>query len=234
MIIAAILLIVTVGAIAGRGYIMLATQIPRYQNYWNQRAKQSLDQNELRYFALGDSAAQAIGASRPEKGYVGLLADRLAAASGRPVRVINLSETGAKASDVFDKQLPRLLEYQLTDDDVISLAIGGNNVRGLQPDEFRGTMELIMRQLPKQTVVGDVPYFGGGRYNESQNNALTASQIIGQLAQDKGLRLAPLQQVTKDKDSWRNYAADFFHPSDYGYQWWAEAFWTVLSKPTGS
>ena len=49
----------------------------------------------LRYVAIGDSAAQGIGASRPDRSYVGVLADDIHAATGRSVRVINLSISGA-------------------------------------------------------------------------------------------------------------------------------------------
>ena len=54
----------------------------------------------LLYVALGDSAAQGIGASSPERGYVGLLAERLRETTGRPVELINISRSGAKIEEV--------------------------------------------------------------------------------------------------------------------------------------
>jgi len=62
----------------------------------------------LLYVALGDSSAQGIGASRPERGYVGLVAQHVRESTGQPVLVINLSRSGARIDDVLDRQLPAL------------------------------------------------------------------------------------------------------------------------------
>ncbi|MBW3639915.1 MAG: hypothetical protein KY451_08715, partial [Actinobacteria bacterium] len=62
----------------------------------------------LVYVALGDSAAQGIGASSLQRGYISLVADRLAGSTGRPVQVINLSSSGARIRDVIEEQLPEL------------------------------------------------------------------------------------------------------------------------------
>ena len=53
--------------------------IPRASDYWSVPRGEA---GGLLYVALGDSAAQGIGASHPDRGYVGLLADRLRAATG--------------------------------------------------------------------------------------------------------------------------------------------------------
>ncbi len=62
----------------------------------------------LLYVALGDSAAQGIGASGPDRGYVSLIAQRLRVASKQPVEVVNLSRSGARISDVLSRQIPAL------------------------------------------------------------------------------------------------------------------------------
>ncbi|MHB8274889.1 MAG: hypothetical protein ACYDC9_09005 [Dermatophilaceae bacterium] len=60
------------------------------------------------YVTLGGSAAQGVGASSPRRGYVSLVAEQLSRSTGRPVRVINLSRSGARVRDVVDEQQPRL------------------------------------------------------------------------------------------------------------------------------
>ncbi|MGJ7440359.1 SGNH/GDSL hydrolase family protein [Aquipuribacter sp. MA13-6] len=61
------------------------------------------DPGGLLYVALGDSTAQGVGASRPDRGYVGLLAQRLRERTGTAVQVINLSSSGARIHDPTDR-----------------------------------------------------------------------------------------------------------------------------------
>src|SRR5919197_882744 len=60
------------------------------------------------WVVLGDSTAQAIGADRPDAGYVGQVRRALEARDGRPWRVVNLSCSGAMARDLLTEQLPAL------------------------------------------------------------------------------------------------------------------------------
>ena len=71
--------------------------VSRYADYW---AVPRGEAGGLLYVALGDSAAQGVGASRPELGYVGLLAQRMREQTGRPVQVVNLSRSAARLADL--------------------------------------------------------------------------------------------------------------------------------------
>ncbi len=73
---------------------ILNETLPVNSAWWREHAK---TEGDLLYVALGDSTAQGIGASRPGNGYVGILADRIRALSGRTVRTVNLSVSGARA-----------------------------------------------------------------------------------------------------------------------------------------
>ena len=66
---AAILVVVAVEAAL---LLRLRGDVSAYAKYWKSRPSEG----SFTYVALGDSAAQGLGASRPELGYVGLLADR--------------------------------------------------------------------------------------------------------------------------------------------------------------
>lgn len=208
----------------------LSAQRSVYKNYWETRAQAQILPSAITYVALGDSTAQGIGATRPEKGYVGLLVDALAQKNQQPVHIINLSRSGAKMQDVLDRQLPELKKLILSPDTVITLDIGSNNIRGYHAQEFEVSMDQILKQLPPQTVVGDIPYFGGGRGNGGESSASDASVIIANLAKKYNLRLAQLHQATRQGHSIRDFAADCFHPSNRAYQKWFNAFWDVLEK----
>ena len=220
-----LLAILVVGVGVGIAFAGLYSQVPRYKNYWQRRAAKPMPDNALVYVAMGDSTAQGIGASSPDKGYVGLIAKALQEQEGRPVHVINLSKSGARVQDCLREQLPQL---QNLHPDVITLEIGANDMSQWDEDSFKKDMNELLSQLPKQTVVSDIPYFGGGRKRRLEPQVLAASRIISELAQEYALRVAPLYQVTKEHDSVRTMTIDFLHPSNKGYQNWYAAFWQPL------
>jgi lysophospholipase L1-like esterase len=177
----------------------------------------------LVYVALGDSLAQGLGASRPDLGYVGLLARRLGDA-----RVVNLSVSGARVRDVLDDQLPALA--MLPHIDVVTLDVGGNDVRDFDPSRFAPDVWELMSRLPAGTVVADIPYFMHGHW---ERDAQEASRLLQTAAAAHGIPVVPIHEVLRRR-GWRgmfgDYAADFFHPNDRGHQIWADAFWSVLGQ----
>jgi lysophospholipase L1-like esterase len=205
--------------------LMLRNDLRSFTRYWQERAGQTSqgEGEEFVYVALGDSAAQGIGASAPEKGYVGLLAEAIGRETGRPVRVVNLSVSGAKIQDLLDRQLPQLQRYQ---PDLITMEIGANDIRGYQSATFRREFQQVLDALPAdRTVVSTMPFFGGRIRTEDK--AYLASEGIQELAKAKGFSVAELYvalEKSHDQREWI-YAADFFHPNDKGYRIWYEAFW---------
>lgn len=210
--------------------LMLKRDITTYKQFWDKQNVQSATAESGLYIALGDSTAQGLGASTPKKGYVGLLAKEIAETSGSTVHVVNLSVTGAKIKDVIKDQLPRLQQMQLPSETIVTIEIGANDLSNFDPDAFYNQMEMLLRQLPPQTVVADMPYFGGGRVRNQESAAFKASEIINSLAAANKLRVAPLHQITKQHDNLWVYAADFFHPNDRGYLNWYKAFHEALNQ----
>lgn len=217
-----------VGLLVLRAYITITGQIKSYEQYWQQQSSVNSQEYAVRYFAMGDSAAQSIGASSPSKGYVGLISEHIRQ-SVSPVQVINLSKSGAKTDDVLRRQLPALMDMQPTENDIITLEIGANNVVDYNEHTFTLDMKEILDTVPPQTIVADVPYFGGGIRRNAAMNAEQASRIIRELCEERGLRIAYLQKITTENDSIRNYSADFFHPSDRAYKFWFKAFMPHIS-----
>ncbi len=209
--------------------LMLKHDVTAYKKYWENRAAIKPADGALQYVVLGDSAAQGIGASQPQLGYAGLVATALAARYNRPVHVVNLSVTGATVSDLLRDQLPKLQQMNLNKNDIVTVEIGANNMAVFNETEFGAQTDQLFSQLPPQSVVADIPYFGGGRAKSRESSALAASQIIAAAAARYNLRLAPLHAVTKANDNLGDYGADFFHPSDRGYRNWYRAFAQVLN-----
>lgn len=203
--------------------LRLKAQISSYQNFWSKNNSQNIDQQKVEYVALGDSAAQGIGASKPENGYVGLLIQELGVS-----KTFNLSKSGAKVKDVTDLQLPRLADLNTDEKTIITLDIGGNDMSTFDSKIFQRDIDQLFSQLPRQTIVADVPYFGGGRLRKYQKNVDIANKILRASAEKYNLVVAPLLEITKTRDSLLVYSADFFHPSDTGYRNWRDAFLSVL------
>ena len=60
-----------------RWRVLLNDRIPGHHVHWQQRGR--VDAGTLLYTALGDSAALGLGASKPDAGYVGIVAAEIAA-----------------------------------------------------------------------------------------------------------------------------------------------------------
>lgn len=201
--------------------ILLYNQVARYRVYWQNRSKESGD---FVYLALGDSAAQGIGASSPDKGYVGQIAQRVAEKTGRKVRVINVSVSGAVINDVRTKQL---IELKSIKPDLVTIEIGANDIAKYDKQKFTDEFSQLISVLPKSTYVANMPYFQTrpGR----RPYALEASNIIRKLVASRtDLTLVDLQAITKERNDWLGYAADLFHPNDRSYKNWTDAFWEKI------
>ena len=204
--------------------VQVGRGVEQAREYWSQPRGQS---GGLLYVALGDSAAQGVGASRPDRGYVGQLAQRLRDATGQPVQVINLSVSGAKIQDVIDDQLPILNGL---DADLVTVAVGGNDMRSADHDAFEVALERLAAALPDDTLIADVPYFMHGRW---ERNADAAAALVRQVAAREGLTVVPLH-AAQERRGWSamltDFSADWFHPNDRGHGVWADAFWQALAR----
>lgn len=103
-----------------------------------------------------------------------MLGRRLAAETGQPAQVINLSRSGARIRDVLDTQLPALAGLK-QEPDLVTVAIGGNDVRAYDPARFAADSAALTRALPAGAYVADVPYFMHGRWESNADEAARAS-----------------------------------------------------------
>lgn len=219
---AVLALVLAVLGVWGVRLWQLRQQVDRHRDYWSVPRGEA---GGILYVALGDSVAQGIGASGPERGYVGLLAERLRIATGRPVQVVNLSRTGAHVRDVVEEQLPRLAGMS---PDVVTVGVGANDIRDYDEVRFRADIDALVAGLPPNTVVGDVPWFMHGGTGRKSGEA---ANYVAQVAGARELPVARLHRAMVG-GGWTSmltdFAADWFHPRDRGHRIWADAFWDAM------
>jgi acyl-CoA thioesterase-1 len=208
-----------------RGMTRLTEAIPVNAKWWRDYSKR---QGELLYVAIGDSAAQGIGGSNPGRSYVGLLARHLREQTGRSVRVVNVSQSGARLREAITILMPR---FRTLKPDVVTFSVGANDIAGFEAERFERELRQLFEELPSGTIVADLPSFYVGR---AERNVRVANSILRGLAAEFDLDVAPLYARTKRQGvavyALRRVAEDFFHPNDRGYRVWASAFLPLLDN----
>jgi lysophospholipase L1-like esterase len=185
-------------------------QTEPYAAAWRRANDAALAAGGPLWVAIGDSMSQGIGASAPERGLVGQVADHLAAA-GRPHRVVNLSVTGARVQDAIDHQLPALRDLVAMGQSpsLVTVVIGSNDV--VVPRLRAGLTErfvVLLDTLPAGAVVANLP------------NPHREARRVRALLRDRERegRLVVADMHRHGPRSWRGkLAADRFHPNDAGY-----------------
>ncbi|WP_431218884.1 SGNH/GDSL hydrolase family protein [Leifsonia xyli] len=205
-------------AAVAEGRVRLNELLPVHSKWWRDAAK---DPGELLYVAIGDSAAQGIGASAPKNSYVGVIADHLRAVTGRTVRVVNLSVSGATVALAVADQLPRFATLQA---DIVTVSIGANDIASFEPERFRQGLRAVFAAVPEHAIVADLPYFF-----LPWNERLVAegNRILRGEASARGLQVVPLHETMRQqglRGIFTQFAEDLFHPNDHGYRVWASAF----------
>ena len=201
-----------------RWRVTLAERIPVHSKYWRERGAEPGD---ILYVAIGDSAAQGIGASRPDHSYVGVLAKALRARHEPAVRLVNLGVSGATVALAIRDQLPKLAQL---DPDIVTVSIGGNDIATFDPERFERELATLFDALPAHAIVADLPSF---HFLPAERKVRVANAIVRRLAAERGFTVAPLHARTKRQGLWgvsTQFAGDLFHSNDRGYRVWASAF----------
>ncbi|QZY53525.1 SGNH/GDSL hydrolase family protein [Leucobacter tenebrionis] len=180
------------------------------------------------YLAIGDSTAQGIGASSPGRSYVGQITDRIEARIGEPVHVTNLGVSGATSFLCARDQLPRTVNPLKKHPDLVTLAIGANDIAAWDPVAFHRNLSRILDGLPKRTIVGEIPSF---HLPWREGAVREANLILHAVAEPRGHEIAPVYRATRERGIrgiLTEFAEDAFHPNDRGYEVWADAFWPLV------
>ncbi len=204
------------------GVRRVAAQVEPYAEQWHRSNAAAAGGEGPLWVVMGDSTAQGVGAPSYDGGWVGQLRQALDAERNgeAPWRVLNWSMSGARAADVLHAQLGRLAAEGV-DPDLLTVAVGANDVYRTPLPAVVHQMREIMGRLPAGAVIATVPQ--GLRPRKAQ--AINA--VIRTEAPGVGLVVADVWATTGPP--WRGkFASDSFHPGPLGYADWAAAFASAL------
>ena len=193
-------------------------QVERYRDAWTSDNEVADRADGPLWVVLGDSAAQGVGASAHDLGYVGIVLARLRA-TGTPWRVVNLSRSGARTREVVDVQWPLARELGA---DLLTAVIGGNDALRTKEADWAQAVRDLCAALPAGAVVSTTAQGVFERKTRRVNAVLRAA------AAAHGLRVADLWAHTGPP--YRGLYADGFHPNDAGYVQWADALWDAVER----
>lgn len=197
----------------------------------------ALKPGPIHYVALGDSTGVGVGARNG--GYPARLFKHFS--ERRPgSRMTNLCVSGATTVAVLDGQLDQALAAKA---DLITLGIGINDIgHGLTVDEFGRNYETILSKLKSQSgailivtnipdisAAPQIPEFARRRYHQL---ILDFNQRLEEIAARHSVRVFDIYTITnRELPAHPEYlSGDGFHPSDKGYELWAEQMWPELAK----
>lgn len=183
-------------------------QTSPYAAWWSESNSRAIASDRPLWVVLGDSLSQGIGASAPDRGWVGRVAadptPRL-----RDAAVVNLSFKGARVLEVLHRQVPVLDALRDQRDIALVTVVTGNN--DLMSPRWVGALadsaRLLLDSLPEGTVVARQP--GMQRAAAAYNRVLERARHRGVVAAD--FRIPHL------RDCRGRLAQDRFHPNDRGY-----------------
>lgn len=194
----------------------------------------------VNYVALGDSTGAGVGAR--EGGYVARLFRHIV--TQRPgSKLTNLCFSGATTSDVLRNQLDRGVGEG---PNLVTLGIGINDIgHGVSLDQFSRNYEEILGRLKNSTraaiVVTNIPDISSAPQipesirSEYHELIVAFNERLQEIALRHAVTVFDVYRITHEQLPLHPeyFSADGFHPSDKGYELWAENMWPVVAKTIG-
>ncbi len=192
------------------------------------------------YVALGDSTGSGVGATNG--GYVARLFRRLSdARSGS--ELLNLCVSGATTEDVLRRQLQPGVDKA---PQLVTVGIGINDIgHGFTIEQFAKNFDEILSTLKEKTQaeivvtnipdISSAPRIPSSMRSEYQRQIERFNERLDEIAQRHGVTLFDIHSITRlELPSHPEYfSSDGFHPSDEGYELWAEEMWPTLAQLIG-
>ncbi|MGH9970214.1 MAG: SGNH/GDSL hydrolase family protein [Pyrinomonadaceae bacterium] len=193
----------------------------------------------INYVAIGDSTGAGVGAR--EGGYVARLFKRIEVV--RPGSTLtNLCVSGATTEDVLSDQLDRGIAQQPT---LVTLGIGINDVgHGFTVEQFAENYERILGRLTSETdaviVVTNIPDISSAPRipqavrAEYQQRVISFNKQLEEIAGRYEVTVFDVYAITHEQlpQHPEFFSADGFHPSDAGYENWAQQMWPTIEALT--
>lgn len=196
------------------------------------------DGTPLRVAMLGDSTVAGVGAPTVQGTLPAQLAERVAAALGRPVVVDGFGVSGARTNEILGMQGEDLDEY-----DVVVLAIGSNDVTHLTPPwTLRRQTAALLDGLPKPVVFGGIPLFGGATALDRPLRDLVRgyASVLRRVQRDTAHGRDGVVFVNIAVEASPRFrgvpgamSTDGFHPGPPGYGFWADALAVGVRQALG-
>ncbi len=195
------------------------------------------DAEPLNLVVLGDSTSAGIGAGGAADAYPTLLAERLAADTGRRIELSVLGISGARTADVLNEQVSQVAAL---DPDLVFVGIGANDVTHLTPlDQIKDDMAAILDRLAgtgADIAVAGAPDMRVYAWHQplryiTYRRGLQVTDAIEEVARSKGVAVVELAEETGHffaQEPEAHFSEDEFHPSALGYKRWADAIYPVL------
>jgi len=188
------------------------------------------------YTALGDSTGAGVGA-RHGGGYVARLFRRIKR-EHPDARLTNLCVSGATSEDVLRGQLEPAFATRPT---LVTLGIGINDIgQGMTTERFAGNYEEIVKALKGKTHAAIVltnipdisfaPVVPPGARDDTRRRINLFNQKIEEIAERYELVMVDVYSETHRviPSHPEMFSEDGFHPSDAGYEYWAETMWPAV------
>lgn len=195
----------------------------------------------IRYLALGDSTGAGVGAS--DGGYVARLFKRIVAPRSGSA-LTNLCVSGATTSDVLRGQLDRGVR---ADPQLVTLGIGINDLgHGVTLEQFSKNYEEILSRLRSDTkaaiVVTNIPDISSApripqaMRTEYHQQIVAFNQKLEEIASRHEVSVFDVYTITHEQlpSHPEFFSEDGFHPSDKGYEFWAEQMWPIIALTIGA
>jgi acyl-CoA thioesterase I len=191
------------------------------------------------YVALGDSTAVGIGGTRG--GYVSVLFRKLQ--EMRPgSKLHNYSASGSTTVDV-SRQIEKTVAAK---PQLVTISVGVNDIgRGVSAERFAANYDEILVRLTSETnaivVISNIPDLSSSRHvppplrSQMQATIQQFNARLGEVANKRAVLLFDIYQLTHEElvRHPEYFSRDGFHPSDAGYDLWAEKMWPVVAAALG-
>jgi lysophospholipase L1-like esterase len=199
------------------GVRAVTRQIEPYTRWWDDQNRVAVGNQGPLLVVVGDSTAIGIGASTPQRGYVGRLQAHLSEHHGQPWRVVNLALSGARVGDAIERQLPLV---ERLDPDQLVCCVGTNDVVWERQNGLRDQLRQLVAGLPAGSHLSTLA--------GSSTRARAANRAIRQAAQHHELTLVN-PWAEPGPPHRERLARDWFHPNDIGHELMAQAFANAMT-----
>lgn len=194
----------------------------------------------VKYVALGDSTGVGIGASNG--GYVIRLFRKLEQRRSEST-LKNLCVSGATSDDILRNQIdvgiaakPNLVTVGIGINDIghgVSVNRFGLNLQNILSRVKEETGALILvTNIPDISTSTRIPQFLRAQY---QQQIVEFNKKLHEVADSNGAVVFDIYSITRDElpKHPEYFSDDGFHPSDQGYELWAEKMWPTLARTVG-